>query len=117
MGRPADRRDYIPVAAFVGLSLSRLTLLLFLAFQAADGLMTYGAASVFGTAAEGNPIIATWMQLLGVGPTLVLAKLASSAGGILLYWRGVHLALAGVTAFYAFGAVIPWLTVLAAGAW
>jgi hypothetical protein len=51
-----------------------------------------------------------------VGPTLVLAKLASSAGGILLYWRRVHLALAAVTAFYAFAAVIPWLSVLS-GTW
>ena len=117
MGRPADRRDYNPVATLLGLSLSRLTLLLFLAFQAADGLMTYGAATLFGTAAEGNPIIATWMHILGVGPALFLAKLVSAAGGVLLYCRGVHLALAAVTAFYAFGAVIPWLSIFAASAW
>lgn len=117
MGRPPDRRDYIPGATVHGVSLSRLTLLVFLVFQAADGLMTYGAATLFGTAAEGNPIIATGMQLLGVGPALVLAKLVSSAGGVLLYWHGVHVALAGVTAFYAFGAVIPWLSVLSAETW
>ena len=116
MDRPAHRRDYIPVPSLLGLSLSRLTLLLFLAFQAADGLITYAVASLFGPGVEGNPIIAVWMQVLGVGPTLVLAKLASSAGGILLYWRRVHLALAAVTAFYAFAAVIPWLSVLS-GTW
>ena len=98
------------------MSLPRLTLLVFLTFQAADGLITYGAASLFGTEAEGNPIIAASMQALGIGPALVLAKLTSCAGGLLLYWRGVHAALAAVTAVYAAFAVIPWLTLLSIGA-
>lgn len=41
------------------MSLPRLTLLLFLTLQLADGAMTYGAATVFGTSAEANPILAT----------------------------------------------------------
>ena len=94
------------------MSLPRLTLLLFLTFQVADGLITYGAATLFGTAAEGNPIIAAWMRMVGIGPALLLAKLASCAGGVLLYWRGVHGWLAAVTVLYAVGAVIPWLHVL-----
>jgi hypothetical protein len=115
MVRPADATSPAVLAIVTGLSLSRITLLLFLIFQAADGLMTYGAASVFGAGVEGNPLIATWMQLVGVGPAVFLAKLVSSAGGLLLYWRGVHGWLGAVTVFYAFGAVIPWLHVLSVG--
>ena len=115
MVRPAAPRERAHVPLPTGLSPARLTLLLFLAFQLADGALTYGAASLFGTTAEGNPIIATWMHILGIGPALVLAKVGSAAAGILLYSRGVHVALAAVTAFYAFGAVIPWLHVLSAG--
>ena len=113
--RPSDPRDCGVLASILSFSLPRLTLLLFLTFQAADGLMTYGATTVFGIAAEGNPIIATWMQIFGVGPAVFGAKAASAAGGILLYWRGVHLWLAAVTAFYALAAVIPWLRLLSAG--
>jgi hypothetical protein len=107
----------IGIAVASGLSFSRLTLLLFLTFQAADGLMTYGVASLFGAGVEGNPIIATWMHIIGVGPAVFVAKIASAAGGILLYVRGVHLWLAACTVFYAFGAVIPWLRVLALNVW
>lgn len=112
MVRLADTRGPFALALVTGLSLSRITLLVFLTFQAADGFMTYGAASLFGAGVEGNPLIATWMHVIGVGPALFLAKLVASAGGILLYWRGVHVWLGLVTVFYAFGAVIPWLRVI-----
>ena len=49
-------------------SFPRLTLLLFLTFQIADGAMTYGATSIFGTIAEGNPILVTWMLARMIGP-------------------------------------------------
>ena len=97
------------------MSTSRLTLLVFLTFQAADGLMTYGAASLFGPSAEGNPIIAAWIQLLGPGPAILAAKVMASAGGVLLYRRGVHTWLTAVTLLYAFGALLPWLYVLGRG--
>jgi hypothetical protein len=99
------------------MSVPRLTLLLFITFQAADGLITYSVASLFGTAAEGNPIIAVWMQILGIGPALLLAKLMACAGGVLLYRRGVQTPLALVTALYGFGAIIPWLRVLSQNFW
>ena len=118
VGGSAEQPRHRVVAALASsLSFSRLTLLIFLTFQAADGLMTYGVASLFGPAVEGNPLIATGMDIMGVGPALLFAKVASSAGGSLLYARGVHFWLAGCTAFYAFGAVIPWLRVLAGDVW
>ncbi len=94
------------------MSFSRLTLLLFLTFQIADGAITYGAASIFGTPAEGNPILATWMHIAGVGPTLVAAKMLACAAGVFLYYRRGHVVLAGLTICYALGAVMPWLWTL-----
>jgi hypothetical protein len=96
------------------MSFARLTLLLFLTFQVADGAITYGAASIFGTHAEGNPILATWMQIAGIGPTLVTAKLLACGCGIFLYQRRGYVILAILTVSYALGAVIPWLRTLSA---
>lgn len=94
------------------MSFTRLTLLLFLTFQVADGLITYGVASIFGAPAEGNPILSTWMHIAGIGPTLLVAKLLACGCGIFLYYRRGHLALAVLTISYAFGAVLPWLRTL-----
>jgi hypothetical protein len=96
------------------MSFARLTLLLFLTFQIADGAITYGAASIFGTHAEGNPILATWMQIAGIGPTLVTAKLLACGCGIFLYHRRGHVILVILTVSYALGAVLPWLRTLSA---
>ena len=49
------------------------------------------------------------MMLAGPAPTLLAAKLGAAAGGVLLYVRGVHGILAGLTLFYAVGAIGPWL--------
>ena len=116
MVRPVEPCDRLH-APSGGVSFARLTLGVFLVFQAADGAMTYGAAMLFGTIAEGNPIIVTWMHIVGVGPALLLAKVGASAAGILLYLRGVHAPLAGVTAFYAIAAVIPWLRIFSDPSW
>ena len=91
---------------------SRLILLLFLAAQAFDGVFTYAAVRTHGLSAEGNLLLATWMGLVGPAAALVGAKTLAGACGILLYLRGVHKTLALLTAFYALGAVGPWLIVL-----
>ena len=96
------------------MSFSRLTLLVFLTFQIADGAITYGATSIFGTPAEGNPILATWMQIAGIGPTLVAAKLVACGCGLLLYYRRGYAVLAALTVSYGLGAVLPWLRALSA---
>lgn len=92
---------------------SRAVLLLFLMAQACDGLFTYAAVQAHGLAAEGNVLLATWMALVGPAPALVGAKTLAAACGILLYLKGIHRTLALLTAFYAVGAVGPWIIVIA----
>lgn len=89
--------------------LSRLVLLLFIAAQVWDGIFTWVAVDVHGLTAEGNAILSTWMALAGPAPTLVAAKSIAMAGGVLLYVRGIHGILAGLTVIYAFAAIGPWM--------
>lgn len=100
------------VAARGGVSFGRLTLALFVVCQATDGLLTYFAISAFGLAVEANPLLATWMTLVGAGPTLLVAKLGACACGLILYTHGTHRALASLTALYLLIAVGPWLYLL-----
>jgi hypothetical protein len=89
--------------------LSRLVLLLFLTAQLWDGIFTWVAVDVHGLAAEGNALLATGMGLLGPAPVLLAAKVGAAAGGVLLYARGVHGVLAGLTVLYAVAAIGPWI--------
>jgi hypothetical protein len=91
--------------------ISRLVLLLFLVAQVCDGVFTYMAVTAVGLSAEGNMLLATWMALVGPAPTLLVAKLVAAGAGVLVYYRGLHMVLAGLTAFYAAVAVGPWLFV------
>jgi len=97
--------------ASVAMRVSRLVLLLFLVAQLFDGLFTYVAVSAVGTQAEGNLILATWMNLVGPGPTLLVAKLVAGLAGVFVYYRGMHRLLAGLTALYGLVAIGPWLMV------
>jgi len=89
----------------------RLWLVLFVLLQLADGVLTYAAVERFGTAAEGNPILATWILITGAAPALIGAKLIACACGGVLYFAGVHRVLAGLSALYLFAAVMPWLQI------
>ncbi len=91
----------------------RLWLAIFIVLQLADGLLTYAAIDRFGTVAEGNPILATWIVLTGTVPALLGAKLLACACGGVLYVAGVHRVLLGLSALYLFGAVVPWLQIFA----
>lgn len=90
----------------------RALLAVFFVLQAADGLLTYAAVDRFGVAAEGNPILATWMVLTGSGPALLVAKTVACACGVVLYAAGGHAVLAGLSTLYLFAAVVPWLRIL-----
>jgi hypothetical protein len=102
----------LPLHRYPGVSFGKVTLALFVLCQASDGLLTYFAVRTLGHAVEGNPILATWMTLAGPGPTLLVAKLAACACGVVLYAHGTHRALATLTAFYLLVAVAPWLYLL-----
>ena len=94
------------------MSASRLVFAVFIVLQVADGLMTYAAVSIFGGAAEGNPLLLTWIHLAGAGPALFGAKFLACGCGAVLYALGVQRALAGLTALYLVAAIGPWLAIL-----
>jgi hypothetical protein len=89
-----------------------LILAMFFVAQAFDGLFTYVAVQAYGVVAEGNVILATWIDLVGLGPALIGAKLLACGCGLLLYCLGLRRALLGLTVFYAAAAIVPWLVVL-----
>lgn len=94
------------------MSPARLVFAVFLVFQAADGLMTYGAVSIWGSTAEGNPLLQTWIVLVGPGPALLGAKLLASGCGAILYLLGGTKILTALTLLYLVAAVVPWLQLL-----
>ena len=91
----------------------RALLVVFIVLQAADGLLTYAAVERFGTVAEGNPILATWIALTGSTAALIGAKTMACVCGAVLYVTGVHHVLAGLSLLYIFAAVVPWLRIFA----
>lgn len=95
------------------MSLGRLVFTVFIVLQIADGLITYGAVSSFGITAEGNPLLQTWIHLIGAGPTLVAAKVLACGCGAVLYALEVRKTLAALTGFYLVAAIGPWLRFLA----
>jgi hypothetical protein len=100
----------LQIAAVV-MRVSRLVLLLFLVAQVFDGLFTYVAVTAVGVHAEGNLLLAGWMQQIGPGPTLLVAKVVAAAAGVLVYYRGMHRLLAALTLLYGVIAIGPWLAV------
>lgn len=90
----------------------RLLLAVFMVLQVADGLLTYVGVGTFGPQAEGNPLLVTWMSMLGYGPALLGAKALACVCGVVLYTYGVRGVLVGLTALYLFGAVVPWLEII-----
>jgi len=94
------------------MSTGRLVFIVFVVFQVADGLMTYGAVSIFGVVAEGNPLLQTWIHLAGPGLALFGAKLLACGCGAFLYLAGARKTLGALSAFYLLGAIGPWLHTL-----
>ena len=91
---------------------SRFVLTVFVVLQVADGFITFGAVRVFGPAAEGNPVLQTWIQLLGPGITLLTAKALACAAAALLYSAGREKVLAALTLLLLSFGVGPWLALL-----
>jgi hypothetical protein len=93
-------------------SSSRFVLTIFVVMQVADGLITFGAVRVFGPVAEGNPVLQTWMQLLGPGVTLLTAKTVACASAAFLYFAGRDRTLIALTTLVVSLGVGPWLALL-----
>jgi hypothetical protein len=94
------------------MSPARLVFAVFLVFQAADGLITYGAVSIYGGMVEGNPLLRALIHLVGAGPALVGAKVVAAGCGAILYALGVTRVLTLLTLLYLVAALIPWLHLL-----
>jgi hypothetical protein len=89
-----------------------LAVVVFLLAQASDGVLTYIGVSMYGLAAEGNPLIAWLMAALGEGPGLATAKVTAGGFGVALHVAGVHRAVATLAVFYLVVAIAPWVTIL-----
>ena len=87
----------------------QLVIAVFLIAQLCDGVFTYLAIQQFGVVAEGNPLLATWVVLVGPQPAIIGAKLLASGCGVLLYAAHRHRVLGGLTLLYGAVAVGPWL--------
>jgi uncharacterized membrane protein len=87
-------------------------LVLFLLAQCFDGVFTYVGVVSFGLGVEANPLIASLMNSLGAATALASAKGVAAALGIALHLRGVHGAVALLTAFYLTVAIMPWMAIL-----
>lgn len=86
--------------------------------QILDGALTIGGVTTYGIAAEGNPMLRTLMELIGLAPAVVLTKLACSALVIVLCYQAHTIAwlpraLKGILGVYTLFAVIPWSVMLA----
>lgn len=84
----------------------------FILAQVLDGILTYAGVSVFGIAAEGNPILAWMMTSYGEIIALAGAKIIAAACGVALYLLAVDRLLAALTLVYVGAAIIPWTLVL-----
>lgn len=93
-------------------SFANVVVIAFLIAQACDGVFTYVGVSLYGTAAEGNPLLAWLMESMGHGPALATAKGMAGAFGIALHLSAVHRVLAALVVFYVAVAVGPWMAIL-----
>ncbi len=84
----------------------------FLLTQILDGILTYMGVSIFGVAAEGNPILAWLMASYGEAFALAGAKIVAALCGVALYVLAVDRLLAALTLVYIGAAVVPWTLVL-----
>jgi hypothetical protein len=92
--------------------IARTILAVFIVLQLADGLITFAAVQLFGPAAEGNPLLVTWIALAGPAVTLVMAKGVSCALAVVLYSAGRFKTLGALTVVMLVCAIGPWLSVL-----
>jgi hypothetical protein len=89
-----------------------VVLVLFLLAQCFDGVLTYIGVVSFGTGIEANHLLASLIGYFGAATALLTAKTIAAVLGIALHLRGVHTAVALLTAFYFAVAIVPWVAIL-----
>jgi len=86
--------------------------LLNLCLQMFDGVATYQGMRFHW--AEGNPLLLSWMTLIGIGPTLLLFKAKACGFLVLLRRLGtqpfVHGAFVVLATVYTVFSFIPWMS-------
>jgi uncharacterized membrane protein len=104
----------LPTARFANPTrrVADIVVVVFLAAQACDGVLTYVGVSLYGVGIEGNPLLAWLMGAIGEGPALAAAKVTAGALGIALHLTAVHRILAALSAFYVAVAILPWIAIL-----
>jgi hypothetical protein len=85
-----------------------VVVLSFVITQCLDGALTYLGISLWGLAAEGNPLITSAVSYAGLGVGLAGAKLFAVGLGIALHLCRVHNVVAALTIVYIVCAIVPW---------
>ena len=83
-------------------------LLVFILAQVADGLFTYLGITAFGTAIEGNPLVAWYVAAFGAGVAVIAAKGFAVACGATLHLQAMHRTIGVLAILYLAAAVLPW---------
>lgn len=113
MAQTADAQTVsLPYSMYPRMLGHQLVFAAFLLTQILDGIFTYTGVSIFGIAAEGNPLLAWLMTSYGELIALAGAKILAACCGVALYLLGVDRLLAVLTLVYIGGALIPWTIVL-----
>jgi hypothetical protein len=86
---------------------------LFLLIQLLDGILTYWGVTHFGIDLEMNGLLSRWMQEIGPGATLLVAKSLACLCGLILYRADYFRALAAVAGLCLGVAVVPWALLVA----
>lgn len=89
-----------------------LAVISFMLVQYLDGFYTYAGFSIWGLNIEANPLIRGAVGMVGPGTGLAAAKLVAIGFGMLLHLRGIHTAVAILTAVYLVLSIVPWTALL-----
>ena len=89
-------------------------LLVFILAQVADGVFTYLGIAMFGTAIEGNPLLAWYVSMFGAGAAVIGAKSFAVACASTLHLRAMHRTIGLLAIIYLAAAVLPWSWILIA---
>ena len=91
-----------------------IVLATFLMVQVLDGVLTYWGVRQYGVYVEGNALVQTVIQAIGVAPALLATKAFACLCGLILHITSSHRPLAIAAGTYIAFALFPWFMLLAA---